>query len=183
MSLYGLPKYEWPWEFDALIRHHPLNRHVRDFIVLVWPLITPPTLDQIKARRKALKNLDRVNEFRIKNGEPLLDRPHTPKAFDEQHAYLLGTLPDSMLAHQLGVPSQTVRAARLERKIPSYKETRHAAYDPEMEEDMLQTVKRIALLLPEDTLDKACLILHRTDPVWIKQCLEKLERKNVHQES
>ena len=178
------PKFDWTWQHDKNFDQHESNVYLHAIFSdeELWPNQPKPTLAQVKYRREVLKNLKRLNRFLTEKGEPPLDRPHSPKTFNEADAHLLGTLPDSKLAKQLDLTSQTVRFARLERKIPSYQETRHAAYDPQMEEDMLQTVKRIALLLPEDTLDKACLILHKTDPVWIRQCLEQLERK-AHERS
>ena len=177
MSLYGLPRFVWRWEHDKIIEQHASNVDVRLLIQDAWPDEPVPNLHQIKHRRQVLKHLRSVNEFRAKNGEPPLERPHSPKPFDESLVHLLGTKPDALLAQQLGFSPTTVRMARLERRILSYQETRHSSYDPEMEDDMLKTVKAIAFFLPDNTLDKACSILHKIDPVWIKQCLDRLERE------
>lgn len=179
MSVYGTPKFQWKWEHDELIRQHDSNVLVQRIIEAEpdWVNDPVPTTNQIKSRRVTLKNLARLNEFRVKNGEPALARPHLPATFEETNVHLLGTLPDAMLADKLGIPAQTVRATRLERRIPSYKDTRHSSYDPEMEEDMLKTVKAIKKWVVDFTPKSAEEILHKIDPVWIKQCLDRLERE------
>lgn len=177
MSLYGLPRFVWRWEHDKIIEQHASNVDVRLLIQDTWPDDPVPNLHQVKHRRQVLKHLRSVNEFREKNGEPLLDRPHTPKVFEESQAHLLGTKPDAILAKELGFNPQTVRYARLERRIPSYQETRHSSYDPEMEEDMLKTVAAIKKWVVDFSPKSAEEILHKIDPYWIKQCLDRLERE------